>query len=95
MEKGVREEDLRELEAEIDSAVDRLFIAKKGSVIEPLATESPRLEPSTESKAGLTGEAPSSLDSMESSILELSSEVEKSLGAMEEPVSSPQERSKL
>jgi len=95
MEKGFREEDLRELEAEIDSAVDRLFVSKKGTVIEPLPTESPRLEPSTESKAEVTGDSPSSLDSMESSILELSSEIEKSLGAMEESAPQPEERPKL
>jgi hypothetical protein len=95
MEKGFREEDLKELEAEIDSAVDRLFVSKKGTVIEPLPTESPRLEPSTESKAEVTGDSLSSLDSMESSIFELSSEIEKSLGAMDESAPQPEERPKL
>jgi len=95
MEKGFREEDLKELEAEIDSAVDRLFVSKKGTVIEPLPTESPRLEPSTVGKAELTGNSLSSLDSMESSILELSSEIEKSMGAMEESAPQPEERPRL
>jgi hypothetical protein len=95
MEKGFREEDLKELEAEIDSAVDRLFVSKKGTVIEPLPTKSPRLEPSTESKAEVTGDSLSSLDSMESSIFELSSEIEKSLGAMDESAPQPEERPKL
>jgi len=95
MEKGFREEDLKELEAEIDSAVDRLFVSKKGTVIQPLPTESPRLEPSTESKAEVTGDSLSSLDSMESSIFELSSEIEKSLGAMDESAPQPEERPKL
>jgi len=95
MEKGFREEELKELEAEIDSAVDRLFVSKKGTVIESLPMESPRLEPPTQSKAGLTGHSLSSLDSMESSIFELSSEIEKSLGAIEESVPQPEERPKL
>jgi len=94
MEKGFREEDLKELEAEIDSAVDRLFVSKKGTVIEPLPTESPRLEPSAESKAELTGDSLSSLDSVDSSILELSSEIEKSLGAMEDSAPQPEVRPK-
>jgi hypothetical protein len=95
MEKGFREEDLKELEAEIDSAVDRLFVSKKGAAIEALSTESPRLGPSAKSAAGPPGDSRSSLDSMESSILELSSEIEKSLGEMEESVPQPEERPKL
>jgi chemotaxis signal transduction protein len=95
MEKGFREEDLKELEAEIDSAVDRLFVSKKGTVTEPLPTESSRLEPSTKSAEGSTGNSLSSLDSVDSSILELSSEIEKSLGETEESVPQPEERPKL
>jgi len=94
MEKGFREEDLKELEAEIDSAVDRLFVSKKGTVIDPLPTASPRLELSTESKAELSGNSLTSLDSVDSSILELSSEIEKSLGAMEESAPQPEEQPK-
>ena len=69
MEKRVGEEDIKGLEEEIDSAVDRLFIAKKGSVTERLSTEPALSESSIDKKSSMAEKL-----SMESPILEASSE---------------------
>ena len=69
MEKRVGEEDIKGLEEEIDSAVDRLFIDKKGSVTERLSTEPALSESSIDKKSSMAEKL-----SMESPILEASSE---------------------
>ena len=48
MEKIFGEEDMKGLEEEIDSAVDRLFVGKKSNVAESLSIELPISEPSQE-----------------------------------------------
>ncbi len=48
MEKIIGEEDIKGLEAEIDSAVDRLFVEKKGNVMEKPLMKQPISEPSHE-----------------------------------------------
>jgi hypothetical protein len=85
MDKTLKEEDLKLLEEEIDSAVDRLFVPKQGEAAEGSSVESPLLRPSSR-----VGESPKafttpSFEPMDPSILELSSEMEKSLGPVPEP----------
>ncbi|MCJ7641096.1 MAG: chemotaxis protein CheW [Desulfobacterales bacterium] len=85
MDKTLREEDLKLLEDEIDSAVNRLFVAKQGEAAEGSSVESPLVGPSSR-----VGESPEvlttpSFEPMDPSILELSSEMEKSLGPVAEP----------
>ena len=47
MEKTpLREEEIKELEDEIDLAVDRLFVEKRKGFNEPLVQEPPGLKPS-------------------------------------------------
>jgi len=46
MEKGMGENDIKGLEEEIDSAVDRLFVEKKGGISESVSKKSPAREPS-------------------------------------------------
>jgi hypothetical protein len=48
MEKMVGEEEIKGLDEEIDSAVDRLFVEKKSVMRESLSTESPTSRPSFE-----------------------------------------------
>ena len=48
MEKIIGEDDIKGLEEEIDSAVDRLFVEKKSNVAESLSIELPISEPSQE-----------------------------------------------
>ncbi|OGP90906.1 MAG: hypothetical protein A2157_05540 [Deltaproteobacteria bacterium RBG_16_47_11] len=48
MEKNLREDEIKELEEEIDSAVDRLFVEKRKGLSESLFQESPSLSPSVE-----------------------------------------------
>src|SRR4030042_3071926 len=45
MEKMMEEEELKGLEEEIDDAVDRLFVEKKGGMVESFLMESPPTEP--------------------------------------------------
>jgi chemotaxis signal transduction protein len=45
MDKLMEEEDLKGLEEEIDNAVDRLFVERKGDRVESLLMESPPVEP--------------------------------------------------
>lgn len=45
MEKGMGEDDIKGLEEEIDSAVDRLFVEKKGGISESVSQKSPAKEP--------------------------------------------------
>ena len=45
MEKMMEEEELKGLEEEIDDAVDRLFVEKKGGMVESFLMESPPAEP--------------------------------------------------
>lgn len=56
MEKTIKEEEIRELEDEIDSAVDRLFIDKKGGGPEDQLGGSPLSEPRLEKEKGLEAE---------------------------------------
>jgi hypothetical protein len=46
MEKGMGENDIKGLEEEIDSAVDRLFVEKKGGISESIPKQSPAKKPS-------------------------------------------------
>jgi hypothetical protein len=48
MEKGIGEDEIKGLEEEIDLAVDRLFVEKKGGLKESLLMESQSVEPSYE-----------------------------------------------
>ena len=65
------EEDLKGLEEEIDDAVDRLFVEKKGGVAESFLMESPLLEPPLKSPASEPSMKPPTLEpSMKSPILE-------------------------
>ena len=45
MEKKMEEEELKGLEEEIDDAVNRLFVEKKGGMVESFLMESPSPEP--------------------------------------------------
>ncbi len=58
MEKIFGEEDIKGLEEEINSAVDRLFVDKKGSVIERLSTEPALSEPSIDKKSSMAEKLP-------------------------------------
>jgi hypothetical protein len=75
MEKSIGEDEIKGLEEEIDSAVDRLFVEKKGELEESVLMESPLLEPSYE--IGKTLHLGSSLE-LESS-LEPSYEIGKTV----------------
>ena len=85
MDKTLREEDLKLLEDEIDSAVNRLFVAKQGEAAEGSSVESPLVGPSSRVGESPEVHTPPSLEPMDPSILELSSEMEKSLGPVPEP----------
>jgi hypothetical protein len=84
--KEIKEEDLKELEHEIDSAVDRLFVPKNPELIESLTAKSPSFEPSFETEvkpaARPAGTVLPPFEMAETSILELSSEMEKSFDAI-------------
>ena len=82
MAKEIKEEDLKELEQEIDSAVDRLFVPKNPELIESLTAKSPSPEPSFEVEVKPAATAPPPFEMAETSILELSSEMEKSFDAI-------------
>ncbi len=57
MEKTpLREEEIKELEDEIDLAVDRLFVEKRKGFNEPLIQEPPGLKPSPEPSLGVSEE---------------------------------------
>ena len=85
MDKTLREEDLKLLEEEIDSAVDRLFVPKQGEAAEGSSLESAPSGPSSRvRKIPETSTIPS-FEPMDPSILELSSEMEKTLGPVPEP----------
>jgi hypothetical protein len=71
MDKTIGEEDLKGLEEEIENAVDRLFVEKKGGAIESFMMESPAIEPSSKSSMEEPSTKPPTLrPSMESPILE-------------------------
>lgn len=88
MEKIIEEEEIKGLEEEIDTAVDRLFVEKKSGAKESLLVESPTPEPSYKQvKAPDRGSAvhPSSeptpfiksLEKMETQLLSLEWEITK------------------
>ena len=85
MDKTLREEDLKLLEDEIDSAVNRLFVAKQGEAAEGSSVESPLVGPSSRVGESPEVHTPPSFEPMDPSILELSSEMEKSRGPVPEP----------
>jgi hypothetical protein len=71
MEKMMEEEELKGLEEEIDDAVDRLFVAKKGGMVESFLMESPPAEPPLKTPVvEPTLKSPAITPSMEPSILE-------------------------
>jgi hypothetical protein len=71
MEKMMEEEELKGLEEEIDDAVDRLFVAKKGGKTESFLMESPHAEPPLKTPAvEPTIKSPAIAPSMEPSISE-------------------------
>jgi chemotaxis protein histidine kinase CheA len=98
MEKGLGENDILGLEEEIDSAVDRLFVEKKGSTAETLVKKSPVKEPSytmekdfdIESAVPPPSAPPAflkSIEKMESQLLSLEWEITKeNLGKTREEV---------
>jgi len=98
MEKGLGENDILGLEEEIDSAVDRLFVEKKGSTPETLVKKSPVKEPSYTMEKDFDIESavppPSapppflkSIEKMESQLLSLEWEITKeNLGKTREEV---------
>jgi len=86
MEKTIDEEDLKGLEEEIDSAVDRLFVQKKRDQEESVRMEPPIIEPSHDVEKKIDAEHPSaphsepapfleSFERMESHLLELEWEI--------------------
>lgn len=88
MEKIIGEDDIKGLEEEIDSAVDRLFVEKKSSVAKDLSIKPPISEPSYEPMEGFNRESsfhPSpeplplikSFEKMETQLLALEWEVTK------------------
>jgi hypothetical protein len=88
MEKMVGEDEIKGLDEEIDSAVDRLFVEKKSGMRENLAMESPPSKPSLEpvkpvdhvSNVQSSPEPPSSIKSfekMETQLLSLEWEITK------------------
>jgi hypothetical protein len=88
MEKTIEEDEIKGLEEEIDTAVDRLFVEKKRGLEESLLTESPNLRPSHEMVKDFTAESsfqppPASLpfqksfEKMETQLLSLEWEVTK------------------
>jgi chemotaxis protein histidine kinase CheA len=90
MEKGLGENDILGLEEEIDSAVDRLFVEKKGSTPETLIKKSPAKEPSYTMEKDFDIEsaihphpAPppflKSIENMESQLLSLEWEITKEI----------------
>jgi len=71
MDKMTGEEDLKGLEEEIENAVDRLFVEKRGGGIESFLMESPAIEPpSKSSKEEPSTKPPALKPSMGPSILE-------------------------
>jgi hypothetical protein len=67
----MEEEELKGLEEEIDDAVDRLFVAKKGGMVESFLMESPPAEPPLKTPVvEPTLKSPAITPSMEPSILE-------------------------
>jgi hypothetical protein len=71
MEKMMEEEELKGLEEEIDDAVDRLFVAKKGGKTDSFLMESPPAEPPLKTPAvEPTIKSPAIAPSMEPSISE-------------------------
>jgi hypothetical protein len=74
------EEDLKGLEDEIDDAVDRLFVEKKGGVTERFLTEPELSEPPLKSPVSEPAMKPSTLEpSMHSPILEIDDAVDRLL----------------
>ena len=98
MEKGMGENDIKGLEEEIDSAVDRLFVEKRGGTPESAPKKSPVKEPSYKMEKDIDLEssiAPSSepppflrlIEKMESQLLSLEWEITKeNLGKTREEV---------
>jgi hypothetical protein len=82
MDKKIDEEDLKALDEEIDKAIGKMFVPKDPSLIQTLSPKAPSFEPSFESEAKPAAAAKPSFEMMESSILELSSEMEKSFDAI-------------
>jgi hypothetical protein len=85
MEKSVGEEDIKGLEEEIDSAVDRLFVDKKSSGTERLSMDLPLSESSIDKKSSMAKKL-----SMESPILEPSYESVKTPGRESSSPPSPE-----
>jgi hypothetical protein len=82
VDKEIKEEDLKDLEQEIDSAVDRLFVPKNPELIESLTPKSPSPEPVFEAEVQPAATVRAPFEMAETSILELSSEMEKSFDAI-------------
>jgi hypothetical protein len=97
MDKMTGEEDLKGLEEEIENAVDRLFVEKRGGGIESFLMESPAIEPpSKSSKEEPSTKPPALKPSMGSSILEPALESLVLEPSMENPTfESPMETSLL
>ncbi len=81
MDKKINEEDLKALDEEIDKAIGEMFVPKAG-MIEPPSPPPAFLEPSPVTEAKPAAPVKPSLEMMESSMLELSSEMEKSFDAI-------------
>jgi hypothetical protein len=88
MEKTIEEDEIRGLEEEIDTAVDRLFVEKRRGLEESLLTEAPDLRPSHERVRDFSVKSPSpsspaplpfqkSVEKMEAQLLSLEWEVSK------------------
>jgi hypothetical protein len=88
MEKGIGEDEIKGLEEEIDLAVDRLFVEKRGGLKESLLIESQSVEPSYEPVKDFSLESslqpspapppfPKSFEKMEAQLLSLEWEVTK------------------
>jgi hypothetical protein len=91
MEKGMGENEIKGLEEEIDSAVDRLFVEKKGGTPEGVSKKSPVKEPSYQMEKDIDLESPvspvqpspapppflQSIEKMESQLLSLEWEITK------------------
>jgi hypothetical protein len=101
MEKGMGENEIKGLEEEIDSAVDRLFVEKKGGTPEGVSKKSPVKEPSYQMEKDIDLESPvspvqpspapppflQSIEKMESQLLSLEWEItEENLGKTKEEV---------
>lgn len=91
MEKGMGENEIKGLEEEIDSAVDRLFVEKKGGTPEGVSKKFPVKEPSYQMEKDIDLESPvspvqpspapppflKSIEKMESQLLSLEWEITK------------------